>query len=113
MPSALLFHVEHRAPQLERYYEAGCRPFPGVTDALSLHLRAAQHAESMGQTSIFSTVCRIYRKPNYAFRLRVFHVKHQSHLPSAPSNNGIACPPGRPATSDACRWMRRYPRMTA
>lgn len=26
---------------------------------------------------------RIYRKPNYAFRLRVFHVKHQSHLPSA------------------------------
>lgn len=53
MPSALLFHVEHRAPQLERYYEAGCRPFPEVIDARSLHLRAAQHAESMGKPSSF------------------------------------------------------------
>lgn len=53
MPSALLFHVEHRAPQLERYYEAGRRPFPEVTDARSLHLRAAQHAESMGKPPSF------------------------------------------------------------
>lgn len=53
MPSALLFHVEHRAPQPERYYEAGCRPFPEVIDARSLHLRAAQHAESMGKPPSF------------------------------------------------------------
>lgn len=53
MSSALLFHVEHRAPQLERYYEAGCRPFPEVIDARSLHLRAAQHAESMGKPPSF------------------------------------------------------------
>lgn len=113
MSSALLFHVEHRAPQLERYYEAGCRPFSGVTDARSLHLRAAQHAESMGQTAIFLLCVASIESQIMLPRLRVFHVKHQSHLPSAPSNNGIACPPGRPATSDACRWMRRYPRITA
>lgn len=49
MLMAFMFHVEHRALQLELDYEASRRSFPQSGEARSWHLRAAQHPEMHGQ----------------------------------------------------------------
>lgn len=49
MLMAFMFHVEHRALQLELDYEASRRSFPQSAEARSWHLRAAQHPEMHGQ----------------------------------------------------------------